>query len=41
MVKFTLGRNQFGCHNERQVAAFWGALGLAASIAVIAMLIVA
>jgi hypothetical protein len=41
MVKFTLGRNQSGIHNERQVAAFWGALGLMASIAVIAVLIAA
>jgi hypothetical protein len=41
MVKFTLGRNQVGCHNERQLAAFWGVLGLMASVAVIALLIVA
>ncbi len=41
MVKFTLGRNQLGSHTERQVAAFWGVLGLMASVAVIAILIVA
>lgn len=41
MVKFMHAGRHFGLHNDRQVATFWAALGLATSIATIAVLLVA